>query len=680
MKIFRLLILSSAALLFSVGLQAQAALKKADKYFENRAYYEAARQYKAAEPSVKNLDDKARVFFQIGESNRLIANYQAALEWYEKAITAQYYKTNPEVYYNYATCLQELERFEDAVAQYNKYTERGGEKSKAAARIKACEDGAMKKASKPKVIVENMVEWNSPFYDFGPVFADKKGDQVIITSSRQAASGSRTDLITGESFMDLFYSDKDKKGKWSTPQPVGGGINTIHNEGAPAFDKGFKNLYYTSCVYESDRLLFACDIMMAKRQGNNYTSPVNLNLIDRNDNDTSVVGHPALTPDDAYLFFVSDMPGGKGGKDIWYSAYDKKSGNWGKPVNLSSINTAGDELFPYFDSQGNLYFSSNGRGGLGGLDIFKAEKTGDLTFGTPVPFDYPINSSSDDFGFVLVSEGGDGEPFSGYFTSSRPGGKGKDDIYRFTEPPLEFTFTGVAYDIDNGSTIADADISLVGSSANGDPITINKKTDGNGGFSFDAKELKAGYNYTVKVEKEGFIGASGTFSTVGSKNSLNFAKEYFLRPIVKDKEYDMPTVLYEFAKADLIINDEVNSADSLNYLVELLKDNPRLVIQLEAHTDARGKDSDNLKLSQARAKTCVDYLISKGIEADRLVPVGKGESEPRKLLKETNGFPAGTVLTEAYINKLPKDQQEAAHTLNRRTVFKVIGTNYIPKK
>jgi peptidoglycan-associated lipoprotein len=680
MKIFRLLILSTAALLFSVGLQAQAALKKADKYFENRAYYEAARQYKAAEPSVKNLEDKARLFFQIGESNRLISNHQAALEWYEKAITAQYYKTNPEVYYSYATCLQELERFEDAIAQYNKYTERGGEKSKAAAQIKAAEDGAKKKAAKSKVIVENMVEWNTPFYEFGPIFADKKGEQAIITSSRQASSGQRTDLITGESFMDLFFSDKDKKGKWSTPQQLGGGINTIHNEGAAAFDKGFKNMYYTSCVYESERLLFACDIMMAKKQGNNYTSPINLNLIDRNENDTSVVGHPALTPDDAYLFFASDMPGGKGGKDIWYVSYDKKSGNWGKPTNLAAINTKGDDMFPYFDDNGNLYFSSDGRGGLGGLDIFKAEKTGDLTFGTPVAFEYPINSSSDDFGFVLESEGGDGKAFSGYFTSSRPGGKGKDDVYRFSEPPLQFTFAGNAYDKENGSSIADAEISLVGSSANGDPITITKKTDGNGGFSFDEKELKAGYNYTVKVEKDQFIGASGTFSTVGLKSSTNFAKEYFLMPIIKDKEYDMPTVLYVFAKADLLIDEQVNSADSLNYLLDLLKDNPRMVVQLEAHTDARGSDKDNKALSEKRAKTCVDYLISKGIEADRLVAVGKGESEPRKLLKVTNGFPAGTVLTEAYINKLPKDQQEAAHTLNRRTIFKVIGTNYIPKK
>ncbi len=337
-------------------------------------------------------------------------------------------------------------------------------------------------------------------------------------------------------------------------------------------------------------------------------------------------------------------------------------------------------MFPYFDEKGNLYFASNGRGGLGGLDIFKADKSGDVSFGTPVGLDYPINSAADDFGFVLESEAGDDRTYSGYFTSSRPGGKGKDDIYRFSEPPLQFTMTGVAYDKETASSIADATVTLVGSSATGDPITITKKTDGNGGFNFDAKELKGGYNYTVNVEKDKFIGASGTFTTVGLKSSTNVAKEYFLMPIIEGVEYEMPTVLYVFAKADLLIDDQVNSADSLNYLLDILKTNPKLVVQLEAHTDARGSDAANMTLSQARAKTCVDYLISKGIDPARLKPVGKGESEPRKLMKDASGFPAGTVLTEAYINKLPKDQQEPAHTLNRRTVFKVIGTNYVPKQ
>jgi len=287
----------------------------------------------------------------------------------------------------------------------------------------------------------------------------------------------------------------------------------------------------------------------------------------------------------------------------------------------------------------------------------------------------------------LESEGGDDKTYSGYFTSSRPGGKGKDDIYRFNEPPLEFTFVGTAYDKDSGGAIADATVTLVGSSATGDPINISKKTDGNGkktdgngGVSFDAKELKGGYNYTVNVEKDQYIGAMGNFTTVGMKSSTNVAKEFFLMPIVENAVYEMPTVLYVFAKADLLIDDQVNSADSLSYLLDILKNNPKLVVQLEAHTDARGGDAANMTLSQARAKTCVDYLISKGIDADRLKPVGRGEAEPRKLTKDASGFPAGTTLTEAYINKLPKDQQEAAHTLNRRTIFKVIGTNYVPKK
>lgn len=649
--------------------------KKADDVFAIGGYMEATKLYQSAASQVKDLDEKGRIFFMLGECYRLSTNSAQALEWYEKSITAQYYNKNSEVYFNYATALQDLGRWEDAIAQYNKYTSKGGDKGKAQARIKSCEEAAQKKASKVRLIVENVTELNSAQFDYALSYSSKKGDEIIISSSRQSATGSKEDPKTGESFMDLFASERDKKGKWSSPQPLGNTVNTPSNEGVIAFDKGYQMMYYTFCEYNKDDRM-ACDIMVSKRQGKNYNAPERLNLIDREADDSSMVGHPTISSDDKYMIFSSNMPGGKGGKDLWYVTYDKKSNTWSTPKNLGSpVNTAGDEMFPWISDAGDLYFASNGHPGLGGLDIFKAEKTGEMTFGAPTNIGYPVNSSSDDFALVLEM-GNKNSEFSGFFTSNRPGGKGKDDIYYFTLPPLEFSLVGTAYDQNTGTPIAGCDVVVKGSDGSDYKLT----TDGNGGFTLDKTKILANVNYSVDVQKKDYIGTGDKFSTVGLKESTNFAREYFLLPVLKDVEYKMPLVLYPYDQTVLLVNDTVNSKDSLNYLYNLMVKNPTFIIELDAHTDARGKEDYNLRLSQGRAETCVNYLVSKGIDPARLKAVGKGKSEPRKLTSDEGPFKAGTVLTEAYINKLPANQQEAAHQLNRRTVFKILSTDFVPKK
>lgn len=674
MKTARLFLFAIAALFISTAATAQTkATKKADEEFATGGYIEAARLYKTAENGVKDLTEKGRVFYQIAECYRLSTLFKDSEEWYGKAITAQYYNTDPEVYFNYAIALQEQGKFEEAIAQLNKYLGKGGEKSKANDRIKACEKAAEKKAGRAKLIVENLTEVNSPSFDYSLGYSSKKGDEFIFSSSRKEATGSATDPITGQDFMDLFVVQRDKKGKWNTPVPLASTVNTSSHEAVAGFDKDYDMMYYTSCKYDNQER-FACDILVAKKSGSGYSDPTNLNLIDRNADDSSRVGHPALTPDGKMLYFASDMPGGKGGRDIWFVTYDKKSDTWSKPTNLAVVNTKGDEMFPYIAADGSLFFSSNGRGGLGGLDIYKAEKSGD-SFAAPVALEYPINSSSDDFGFIL-EEGNPESKFSGFFTSSRPGGKGLDDIYYFKEPPLEFELIATVYDEKSGSPLADADVTVKGS--NGDDYKL--KTDGNGGFSLDKTKVKPETTYTVSVQKPDYIGTGDKFSTVKVSASTKFAREYFLKPVEKNVEYKMPMVLYPYNQAILLVDNEVNSQDSLNFLLDLMLENPKYVVQLEAHTDFRGDDKYNQDLSQRRAETCVNYLISKGIDAARLKPVGKGEREPRKLVTAESGFPAGTVLTEAYITALPADRQDAAHLLNRRTVFRIIDTNYVPKK
>jgi peptidoglycan-associated lipoprotein len=675
MKTTRLILFASAALFISTIATAQTkATKKADDEFAVGGYIEAARLYKTAETGVKDLTEKGRVFFQIGECYRLSTLFNMSEEWYGKSITAQYYNTNPEVYYNYAIALQEQGKFEEAIAQLNKYLGKGGEKSKANDRIKSCQTAAEKKAARAKLSVENLTDLNSPSFDYCIVAAGKK-DEFVFSSARKESTGSATDPITGQDFMDLFVSTKDKKGKWSTPVPLSDMINTTSHEAVAGFTKDFGFMYFTSCKYDSQER-FACDIMVSKKSGASaFSVPRSLNIIDRNADDSSRVGHPAMTPDSKFLFFASDMPGGKGGRDIWYMSYDAQNDKWGKPTNLTSVNTKGDEMFPYIAADGTLYFSSNGRGGMGGLDIYKAEKTGDAAFAAPVALEYPINSSSDDFGFIL-EEGNTDSKFSGYFTSSRPGGKGLDDIYYFKEPPLEFSLVATVYDEKTGTPLADADVTVKGS--NGDDYKL--KTDGNGGFTLDKTKIKPEATYTVSVQKQDYIGTGDRFSTMKIGVSTNFAREYFLKPVIIGEEYKMPTVLYPYNQAELLVDNTVNSQDSLNFLLDIMLENPKYIVQLEAHTDFRGDDKYNQTLSQRRAETCVKYLISKGIEEGRLKPVGKGEAEPRKLNSPEGGFPAGTILTEAYITALPADKQEAAHLLNRRTVFRIIDTNYVPKK
>ncbi len=675
MRIKHLFLLTAAALLLSVTAFAQKAMKKADLAFENQAYFEAAKMYKSVEPNVKDIKLKGEILYKIAESYRLSTDYTQSLEWYTKALTAQYYNTNPDVYLNYGIALQNLGKWEDATTQFNKYVEKGGSlATEAKERIKNCKLAADKKNEKPKLIVENMAELNSPFFDFSMAFSSKKGEEIVFSSTRQASTGTGEDPITGESFTDLFFSERDKKGKWSVPAIIVGNVNSKSNEGAAVFSKDYGDIYYTLCEYtDAKEYNGYCDILRSKRGGSSYGMPDTIKLVDRSTDQLTVIGHPALTADEKYLIFASDMEGGKGGKDLWYATYDKKGDSWSKPINLTSLNTAGDDEFPYIAEDGTLYFASNGRGGIGGLDIYKAEKKGDIDFGNIVSMDYPINSSSDDFSFILEKNKESG--YMGYFTSNRPGGKGKDDLYSVKEPPLVFKFIGTAYNKSTGGTLSDANVSVKGSDGSDFKLT----SDGNGGFTLDEKQLKPNVNYTVRVDKDGYLGAGDSFST-NSKTSLNIAKDYFLDPIVVDKAYEMPLVLFIYTKADLLIDNTVNSQDSLNYLLDVLQKNPKLIIQLEAHTDARGDDKSNLDLSNRRAKTCTDYLISKGIDPARMKSIGKGESEPRALAAATVGFPAGTVLTEAFINALPADQQDAAHTLNRRVIFKVIGNNFVPKK
>ena len=431
-------------------------------------------------------------------------------------------------------------------------------------------------------------------------------------------------------------------------------------------------MFYTNCPNEKKQNL-GCDIYEVERKSGKWGTPVKMKLKNA---DSVSVGHPALTNDDMAMIFASDMEGGQGGKDLWMVTYDKREKTWSDPVNLGpKINTAGDDMFPFIAEDGSLYYSSDGLLGMGGLDMYKATVVGtEKKWENPINLGYPMNSPQHDFGIVFEAEN------KGFFTSNRVGGKGRDDLYSFTVPPLLYGLKVTVLDAASKEKkvdmpLANIEVRLVGS----DNSSVSLKTNDQGIVEFvvngDKRYINEKTSYTVeavlgeKMIKEGQL--TKQFSTVGVDVSTNWDFKFYMKKVDK-QPLRLPMIVYAYDKADLMKNDTVNSEDSLLFLYNTLIENPTIKITLRSHTDFRGNDAYNLKLSQRRAQTCVDFLISKGIPKERMNAQGMGEKEPATTADNI-------LLTEAYIKKLKtKQEQEAAHQANRRTDFKIVSFDYVP--
>jgi peptidoglycan-associated lipoprotein len=633
----------------------------ADNAFANAQYFNAVELYKQAYTKAKKADQKAKILYRTGAAYHEINDLKAAETYYNKAIAAKY--AGPEVYLRLADCLKAQMKYPEAIAEYNNYKKENPSDPKGDLGVKSCEIAQKWRDTPSRYKVENMSLINSKESDFCPTFADKKNTKVIFTSTREGAQGGKVDLTTGQQHSDLYESSLDKNGKWSTPVPVAGTISGPFNEGATCLSKKGDLLFLTRCP-ELKGKKSGCQIYMAKKQGTGWTEPERLPF----NIDSVSFGQPALSADGKVLYFVSKMAGGYGGKDIWKSTFDQKANSWGQPVNLGPIvNTAGDEMFPYAsDDAKTLYFSSDFHPGMGGLDVFKAEMNADGKFTkAPENMKYPMNSPADDFGIVF-----EGKKQRGYFSSNREGGKGSDDIWSFYLPPLVFNLKGMVVSsggskgIGKGEPVEGVKVKSVGSDG-----TINEANTGrDGAYAF---KLKENTTYTVTVEtskqsvsatyKDGYLASKdmGSLTTAGVGESKDFLKDFEIVPV--EKEIRFPAVLYKLGSADL----EPASKDSLNFLYQTLVDNPTIVIQLSAHTDSRGSDAKNLELSQRRAQSCVDYLSKeKGIPLARLTAKGYGET---KLL-----------VKDDVINKAAtKEEKEALHAKNRRTVFSIVNWDYV---
>jgi peptidoglycan-associated lipoprotein len=630
--------------------------ERAYEFYNAGEYYEAIDHFKSTYSKSRDKALKEEMVYMVSECYRLINDPRNAEIWYKKAVRSSYSK--PEAQYWYADALKKNGKYQQAIDEFKKYKQLVPGDARADQQIRACELASEWLRNPEAYQVEELRDLNSKYDDFSPTFARDDFGVVYFTSSREDAKGNKTHGATGQSFTDIFESRLDKKSKWSMPVPVDN-LDSEFEDGTPDISSDYREIYFTRCEV-GKREKKGCKIMSATKNGNSWSDPKDLGILP----DTVVAAHPAISPDGLTLYFVSDISGGFGGKDIWYVTRNSKSDTWSKPKNAGpDINTSGNEEFPFVRDDGTLYFASDGLIGMGGLDIFKAVAQPDGTW-IIQNMKAPINSSADDFG-ITFQDGSE----AGIFSSTRKG-RTRDDLYSFELPPLEFNVTGLVKDEKTGLAIPGSVVQLIAS----DGTNLQDETGSSGDFKFS---LKAAVDYIFLASKNGYLNGKEKQTTKGQEKSRDFMITILLTAI--DKPIELPNIFYDFDKWDL----RPESMVSLDKLVETLNDNPNVTIELMSHTDSRNTEEYNLALSQKRAQSVVDYLVSKGIELDRLQAKGYGESSPKVVNDEISTiYPFlknGTTLTEQYINSLANDEKrEIAHQINRRTEFKVLRTDYEP--
>lgn len=615
------------------------------------SYFKKA--YKRTSP--KERAQRGEISFWMGECYRRYGNVARAIGAYK---TAERYKYNDTL-----TSLQlgrlssQMGDYKGAASYLSKYMELVGDSSEVKSEYYWAKRAVDFRNAGSAYSVKLERLFSSSRSDYSPSFADAEGKELYFTSTRNQATGDELSDITGMKNGDIFRVRKDEKGKWKAPELVEGGLNTALDEGACSFTQDGGKMFLTLCPTDPEYPRMA-EIWISNRSDASWSKPSKLKITE---DSLSSYAHPCLSPDGTWIYFVSDQPGGLGGLDLWRAPLE--GSEVGPIENLGpTINTPGNEMFPTFRPSGELYFSSDGRGGLGGLDLFYAVEDTVTNQWSVTHLPAPMNSSGNDFGITF-----EGFHNRGYFTSSRStGGRGWDKIYSFSYPETTQTVKGWIYEVD-GYELPKAEVYIVGS--DGTNLRLGVLPDG----SFETK-VKPAVDYVFLASCKGYLNANNQLTT----DTITTDHEYVLQfPLASiSVPILVRNVFFEFDKADLT----PESTQALLRLVTMLNDNPTITIELSAHTDSRGRDEYNQRLSQRRAEAVVKFLIDNGIDAERLTPVGYGEALPKvanKKLTETHKFlKEGDVLTDEFISKLTPEQQDSCHALNRRTQFRVLRTTY----
>lgn len=669
-------ILLALIILFTIPVNAQKKAdyfskntKSAEKAFNEEKWVESILLFEKAYPKAKGSKEKGFITYHIAVANQRSANNKEAKKYYERALRLKYDKEEPDIYTRLAQMQMGDADYKGAKKNFEMALRKDPNDDLAKKGVEACKKVNNILANPTKHKVELVKELNSENYDWSISQFDKRGEQYIFSSTRKSSTGSATDVHVAEEYTDLYITTIDRNGNFGEPVSVGESINTKNHEASAVMYNNGNSMFFTRCNSEKNKNI-GCQIFSTQKKGKNWKTPLMLELTDS----LSVsAGHPATNRKGTFIIFASDMDGGRGGKDLWISEYNKRTKEWGTPKNLGpEINTAGDEKFPTISQDGTLYYSSNGLPGIGGLDIFRAEKAGatnENKWANPTNMGVPINSAKDDHGIIFNKS----NPNKGYFSSSRLGKNEQDqksDIFKFDLPGCALTLKGRVRDQETKEPLAGASVTLTGS----DGSTATIKTDSEGNFEFGkrgtGRYINKGVNYNLVYEAENHL---------NKKTKRVVSKEYCNEIFYEDiellcfncKPIIMPEVLYIFGTAKFVNNEKVNSADSLLFLYNIMVDNPTIRVQLESHTDCRGSDPANQDLSQRRAQACVDYLISKGIDRSRLVAKGFGESQPRVITEGTKEITLSCDMITA-LKKTDNDKFEKYHQLNRRTTFSVI--------
>lgn len=676
MRRLYIIICVAVVAMFLTGCGAEQAVKKGDRFYALGEYYDASTKYKKAysQTPAKERTQRGKVALKMAECYRKINYTQKAIAAYNNAI--RYKQTDSLTYLYLGQQLMKNGNYKEAEKAFQTFldsmrndgsTESRNYEQLAKTGIQSAQKAPQWKKEGSAYTVKRERFFDSRRAEYSPMLAGEENDQLFFTSTRNQAKGDELSGITGTKNADIFMSQKDDKGKWQRPEVIDSDLNSDDDEGACCFSPDGRTMYLTQCRTDASYPRYAT-IMTSNRSDAAWSKATEL-VITR---DTlSAYAHPAVSPDGEWLYFASNMPGGMGGYDIWrFRLTDKGlSGveNLGAP-----INTPGDELFPTFRPNGDLYFSSNGHEGMGGLDIYIA-KADTATTHSKLPYSqlehpgYPLNSQGDDFGMTF-----EGLLNQGFFSSNRGDGKGWDHIYSFYNPEIVQTVKGWVYEQD-GYELPQAVVYMVGN----DGTNMKLSVKGDGSFT---QPIKPGVDYV-------FLGTC--------KGFLNHQEQLRVEPVTESEEYVLQfplasitapvlieNIFYDFDKATL----RPESTAALDKLVTLLNENANVTIELSAHCDYKGSAEYNKGLAQRRAEAVVEYLTAHGIPEDRLKPVGYGKEKPktirRKLTEKYPFLKEGDVLTEDFIKKLDEEQQEICNQLNRRTEFIVLRTTYglFPKK
>ena len=645
------------ATLLLAGCGADQAMKKGDKFYAVGEYYDAAAQYRKAYTQTPNKERElkgqramkmAECYRRILLTNKAITAYNNAVRYKQDDSLTHFYLGQLHLKNgNYKEAARQFQTAMDSLPQSDPHWQLAKTGLHSAQMVPQ-----WKKETSPYT-VKRENQFNSRRAEFSPMLAGDDNEQLFFTSTRNQAQGDEYSGITGSKAADIFMAQKDDKGKWGKPQAIDSELNSAFDEGVCCFSPDGRTMYLTQCKTDANYPRYAT-IVASNRSDATWSKPTEITI--SKDTLTSFA-HPAVSPDGEWLYFVSDMPGGLGGYDIWRC---RLFGNneVGTIENLGPlVNTAGDEKFPAFRPNGDFYFSSDGHPGMGGLDIYILKK-GARNLEHPVA---PLNSQGDDFGMTF-----EGRYNRGYFSSNRGDTRGYDHIYSFYNPEIVQTVKGWVYEQD-GYELTAAQVYMVGN----DGTNLKLSVRGDGSFT---QEIKPGVDYV-------FLGTC--------KGFLNHQEQLRVEPVTKSEEYVLQfplanisapvlieNIFYDFDKATL----RPESQTALDELVNLLNENPNITIELSAHTDYKGSDQYNERLSQRRAESVVNYLIAHGIASDRLTPKGYGEGKPKKIKRKVaEKYPflkEGDVLKEEFVVQLPEEQQEQCNQLNRRTEFIVLRTTY----